>query len=266
MTSVKLKKTPVKMIPIGIIDPPDGHIRLDIPAEEIDELAESIKESGLLSEIEVRRKNSRYEVTYGHRRYLACKQLGIKEVPCKEVDRSDKETKVIRAVENIQRRNLSPIEEAAAYYDLKTETGMSVSQIAKAMKKGPGRVQRYIAIMKFPSKFQRALHEGKVNLGVLEALMTCPDEGKRDYFFELAVEHGITVQIARTWVSEYRHEIERKLSDVSEGGGDYNPLETTPNYIACEICRGPTEQNKVLYLRTCPDCGKEIMAIIRKGE
>jgi len=258
------KKTRVgfRKIDLDLIDPPEGRIRLDIGEGEIDALAESIREQGLLSPIEVVARDGRYEVVFGERRYLACKKLGLEKIRCEVTERSDNEIKVVRAVENVQRRDLSPLEEAAAYLDLKEEGGLSLAQISQSTGVPPGRVERRLYIMRMPAKFQRALHEGKVSLGVAEALWRCADPGKADYFLDLAIEHGITVAVAKMWVRDFERELRDRERNISEGVPAGSPLEPTITYTSCEICQGPVEQSKVFYFRACPKCGRRIRSAI----
>lgn len=261
--SEKMVKGDFRNLKISVVDPPEGHIRLEVEDEELAQLADSIRVQGLLSPIEVVARGDRFEVVFGHRRYLAVKRLGLGRIACRVVDRSDREIKVVRAVENIQRKNLTPIEEAASMQDLMEEGGMSVAEVADSVGVGAGLVQRRLGLLEMPAKFQKAVHEGKISVGVAEVLVRCPGEAKRDYFFDMAVEHGITVKVAREWVRDYESTLRRLGSGVEVGPGGVALGDPVVSYATCGVCRGPVDLEKVIHLPCCPECGEKIKDAIR---
>lgn len=248
------KKEIFKKIQIDLIDRPPDIIRMTIDQDELRELANSIQERGLLQPIGITPRAERYLIIWGDRRYLAHQLIGLKTIMCKIEDAEDDQIAIDRAMENIQRVNLTPLEEGHIYLGLNKQAGMDIEEISKQVGKSPGTVQRRIDILRMPDSFQKALHEKKVNISVAEELWACPDVAKREYFLELAIEHGITMAIARTWVQDFRKE-NRKQKVADELGG-LSPMEYKDQkiYRACDICRGPVEYKNVKELRLCPGC------------
>lgn len=255
----------VVRLPLSMIDEPAGVIRLEIRQEEVDELARSIEAIGLQIPISVRPKGSRYEIVFGHRRYLAHKKLEWKEIPCFVRELSDVDCAVARATENLGRVDLSSIEEAATYADLRDTHKLTTDQIGKLMGKSPGVVKRRLDLLRMPPELQKAVHLGQISNGVAEELVRLRDPERIGYYLGYAVDHGITVQVARQWVNDELKRQRLEGRDVGGGGGVASPLETEPCYFPCNICRGPVELGKDTVLRCCPGCVELIQKALSSG-
>ena len=244
MTAKRTTKSMFKEIEVDQIDRPETISRLEIDEQELKELAESIKERGLLQPIEVVQRDGRYKIVFGDRRYLAHKMLKKKKIMCRVVEITDKEMVIDRALENAQRVNLTPFEEAHVYHDLRERGEMGIPEISKRMGKSGGVIIRYLDILRMPESFQKALHSKQINMGVAEELWSCKSPEKREYFLDLAVEHGITVAIARTWVQDYNRDERGKKRDVGGGGSEFGAFENVPIYRACDVCKDPVNTQK----------------------
>jgi len=258
-------KSVFKFIPLDKIDRPAEGTRLEIAPEEIAELAESIEEVGLLQPILVTPRNGRFEIVAGERRYLAHEKLGRGKIEVKVVEVDDEALVVDRATENLQRRDLSPFEEGMIYGGLRDKMGLTIAQISKKIRKSPGRVERRLDLLRMGEPFQQAIHYGKVSLGVGEELWRCPDQGKRLYFLEMAIEHGITVAVARMWVDDFKKTLRRSKPDIQGGGSPELAFDTQPIYRACDLCKGPVDYRELVELRVCPGCNEAIREAIKKS-
>lgn len=257
-------KSVFRYVAMEKIDPPGDGTRLEIPPEEIAELAQSIEERGLLQPILLTPRNERFEIIAGERRYRAHVMLGRDKIQAKVVEADAEAVALDRATENLQRRELSPFEEGMIYAGLRDKHGFTVAQIGQKMGKSPGRVERRLFVLKMPDGVQKAVHYGKISLGVAEELMSCPDQAKRLYFLEMAIEHGITVAVARMWVDEFKKSLRSRAADNE--GGNSPPLSfgTQPIYRACDVCSGPVEYKDLVELRVCPVCGEQIGEALKK--
>ena len=119
-------------------------------------------------------------------------------------------------------------------------------------------------ILRMPDSFQRALHSGQVSIAVAEELWSCPDAAKREYFIELAIEHGITMRVARMWVEEFKKGLRRPEPGVEGGSLALAPYEDVPIYRACDICKGPVDYSKIRDLRICESCHTSIVQVLHK--
>lgn len=253
-------------IALNLIDRPDQIVRMEISEDEVSELADSIRELGLLQPILVHPRGDRFEVIAGDRRFQAHQMLGLDKVMCSVKDIPEAEIIWLRAVENIQRKDLTPLEEGCIYVGLCSEKGFTVAQIAKKMGKSPGVIQRRMDILDMPESLQKALHGKTLSISVAEELWKCPDAARREYFTELAIEHGITMAVARLWVSDFRKSLRSNPEVANDGGGMVAPYVDAPIYRACDVCKGPVDYRQVVNFQVCPDCGHSIReAMSEKG-
>lgn len=260
------KKEVFKRIRLDLIDRPAEIARIEIDQAKLKELADSISERGLMQPIEVTPRGDRYLIVFGDRRYLAHKMLLKKEIMCRIEDIEDDQVIIDRAMENVQRVNLTPFEEGHIYAGLKEKAGMSLDEISRRTGKSPGTVQRRMDILRMPDSFQQALHAKTINVSVAEELWSCPDAAKREYLVELAIEHGITKDVARQWVQDFKKEV-RNPGTASEAGV-LAPLEyeDVPIFRACDLCKGPVEYKDLREIRTCPGCFKIVIDAMKAKE
>jgi len=249
---------------MDLIDRPQKVARLEINEEHIKELADSIKERGQLQAIRVSKKGGRYEIIFGDRRYLATKSLGRDTIKAVIVSMNEKDILVDRAIENIQKVDLTPLEEAEQYQLLIEKMGVTYDKIAKVTGKTPGTVKRRLHILKMPAYMQAELHKGRISVSVAEELQDCPDEATKQYFVEMAADHGLTKTVARQWVADYR----KSLRAPGGAGGDTPPPqfhgEPEPIFTACFLCKGPVDVMKALRITVCPVCGKQLIEVLEK--
>lgn len=261
---VKAKKREIfRKIKLTLIDRPKDIARMDINANELQELVMSIQERGLMQPIEVTPRGSRFLIVFGDRRFLAHQMLKRADIMCRVEEIEDDQVILDRAMENVQRVNLTPFEEGHIYKGLLEKAGMKLDEISRRVGKSPGVVQRRMDILRMPESFQKALHGGLVSITVAEELWSCPDSAKREYFMDLAVEHGITKDIARQWVDDFKAE-QRGSGNASGGGGEgVNPYESAPIYRACDLCKDPVDYEELKVLNICPKCNGLIVSALK---
>lgn len=249
----------IQVLKMSLVDRPVKIARDLIDPEGVRELAESIRENGLIEPIIVRPSNGRFEVVAGDRRYLAHKLLDLKEIKAIVKELDDRETIVIRGIENLQRENLTPSEEAKLYTLLKVEGGLSVKAICRKMGKTEKTVSRYIWFGGFPEDVRRAVDEKRVSLEVLEVLGGIDDADMFKYFFEMAASNGVSAATARLWVDDY-HKTQMNTFYDGDGGspGGSFPAESKPSFITCDVCHGAVEIKVVRSLMVCPECRKKV--------
>ena len=245
------------------IQAPKIRDRIAIDEDRIVSLAEDIGQNGLINPILVRPNADGYEVVAGERRLLAVQRLGWERVTVHVQDLDDKTAALLRAVENLDREDLSPIEEGYVYHNLLEEHKLTLDDIANRTRKSVGVVKRRIDLLRMPDELQQAIHKRQISYGVAEELWRIPDLGRISYFLGFAVDHGATVAVARQWVSDELKAGRVKGSDVEGGGGMANPMKAAPNYIACDFCTGAVVLGKEVVLRVCKDCFEKVQAAVR---
>ena len=241
-------------IVVDLVDEPKGIIRMEINQDYISELAASISENGLFQPILLRPDKSRYEIVFGHRRYLAHKQLNLQGIKAIVRNMTDKEAAIARATENLSREDLTPIEEAATYRDLIDVYGMSIDQVARKIGMTPGTVRRRLDLLKMPPSLQKAVHGKLISMTVAEELWGIDDAASLEYYLSFAIDGGCTKGTAREWCKDWKDSVRRQRSSGEDGGGEISPLEPRPHYIACDICLEPAKIEDARSLMICPTC------------
>jgi ParB family chromosome partitioning protein len=166
--------------------------------ETIDELALSILQYGLLHPIIIRIKESRFEIISGIRRYLACKKLRWKKIPCHIIEVSDKGSFEISLIENIQRKNLNPIEEARAFKVYITDFGWGgLSELAQKISKSPSYVSKRLSLLELPKEIVDEISKSTITPSAAEELIHVKNHVTRHEMAIEIVNKGLTVKEVR---------------------------------------------------------------------
>jgi len=253
-------------VKIDLIDRPEDLARLEIQQAEIESLADSIRERGLQQPIKVARRGERFAIIFGDRRFLACQLLERKTIQATVVDAADEEVLIDRAIENIQRVDLTPVEEALQYQGMIDKMGMKLVQVARKVGKKEGTIKRRLDLLKFPNNFRGAVHRRQVSVTVAEELMACADPAHRDYLLEMAVEHGITKDIARMWVQDWRKSVAPRIDAGVQGGGGEPLGFDKKHYIACGLCEEPVDVTKIKTITICQGCLDQLYDMLHGKE
>lgn len=243
---------------IGLIDRPATPDRLSIDPEYIKELAASISEVGLLQPILLRPRDGRYEIIAGDCRYQAFLSLGRDTIPAVYKDLTEGDVSISRATENLQRQDLSVIEEARIYANLHNNHGMSWDAIAKRTGKKAGMIKRRYDLLKLPEILITAIHQKRIGFATAEELARLRDLGRIEYYLDFAVDHGATKEVVIGWVKEELALMRQKASPGGEGEWGFPDQEKLPIFVACDFCRGPMEIKNVRYKRICASCDETI--------
>lgn len=180
---------------VSEIEPNRNQPRKYFSGEAISALAQSIREHGILQPILVRPlPTGSYQIVAGERRWRAAKMLGLNEVPVTIKEMSDIETAQIAIIENLQRENLNPIEEAESYRDLIENYGMTQEQIAKMVGKSRSAISNAIRILSLPEAVHRMLESGDLSVGHAKALLALTDTYTIVDTAEKACNGGMTVR------------------------------------------------------------------------
>jgi len=178
--------------------------RTNYDNEKLEELKVSIKEKGVLQPILVREKNGQYEVVAGERRLRAARALGLNEVPVIVKSLTDQEALVIALVENIQREELNPIEEAEAFKRLIDDYQYTQEMVAQAVGKDRATVANLLRLLKLPESIQKMVYKGRISVGHARALLSLESLGEQLRLANLVVTKGISV---------------REVEELVKGGG-----------------------------------------------
>ena len=173
----KIVEKPVEMkMKITEVEPNREQPRKNFDEDALLELAESIKQFGVLQPLLVQKKDDYYEIIAGERRWRAAKLAGLKEVPVIIKDFSDQEVVEIALIENIQRENLNPIEEAMAYKRLLKEFNLKQDEVAERVSKSRTAVTNSMRLLKLNDRVQQMIIDDMISTGHARALLAIEDE------------------------------------------------------------------------------------------
>ena len=214
-------------IDIDLIEPNPEQPRTRFADENLDELAASIRANGVVQPIVVRPKGSRYEIVAGERRWRASQRAELRRIPAVVREVSDEKMLELALVENIQRQELNPIEEALAYKRLIDTLGLVQEEIAERVGKSRSIVATSMRLLRLPGEVQRELVEGRLSAGHGRALLMTDDPDVQRTVAQDIIDRGLSVR-----------ETEKAVKRVRRAGKTVGNKEVTasldPNVRAAE--------------------------------
>ncbi len=187
------------------IDPNPDQPRQNMDETKLGELAQSMTEHGIVQPIVARRVGSRFQIVAGERRWRAAQRAGLKSVPVIVRDVDDRQVLEIALVENIQREELNPIEEAGAYRRLVGELGYSQEQVAERVGKDRSTIANLLRLLRLPRRVRRLIEEQKLSSGHARPLLALAKAEMQTEIAELIVTKGLSVR-----------EVERRVKAASK--------------------------------------------------
>lgn len=187
-STVKKEEEPGKeyMMKLSLIDPNSEQPRKDFNQEQIQELADSIKKYGVLQPILVKKSGERYQIIAGERRWRAAKEAGLKEVPVVVREYTKQQSMEIALIENVQRSDLNPIEEAMAYQQLMQDFDLTQEEIAERVSKNRATITNSMRLLKLDKRVQDMLIQGQITSGHARALLAL-EQGEQQYQVALKI-------------------------------------------------------------------------------
>ena len=192
----KVEKTAENIIKITKIEPNREQPRKVFDEEALNQLAESIKQYGLIQPIVVQDKKDYYEIVAGERRWRAAKIAGLKEIPVIIREFSEREKAEIALIENVQRENLNPIEEAMGYKRLIEEFGLKQEEVANRVSKSRSAITNALRLLKLSDKVQAYLYDkdSPISMGHARALLAIEDKDKQAEIAEKVILENLSVR------------------------------------------------------------------------
>ncbi|MEG0302131.1 MAG: ParB/RepB/Spo0J family partition protein [Gordonibacter sp.] len=182
-------------VPLETVSPNPDQPRTHFKKEQLEELASSIEKDGLLQPILVRPVgNNKYQIIAGERRWQACRLAGMKTVPIRIKDADDDKALELALIENIQRSDLNPIEEAYGYRRMMERRNLTQSDVAQAMSKGRSTVANALRLLELPEEAQQLLFEEKITAGHARAILSIPSKEDRTKLTQKLVEEKLSVR------------------------------------------------------------------------
>ena len=212
-------QAPSSTIDIDRIDSNKSQPRKDFDARELDALSESIADHGLLQPVVVRRVEDRYELIAGERRLRAAKQAGWSEVPANVIEADDRKSAELAIVENMQRKDLNPLEKAASFQRYIEQYSCTQEELAGRLKMNRSTVANMIRLLELPEEVKEALRHSKITQGHARSLLPLGEEQEQVKFCNRIQRERLSVRQTETLVQETIKEADgNALGVVSQDG------------------------------------------------
>lgn len=191
----------VDKIDIDDIKPNANQPRKNFSQEGLEELSSSISEHGVIQPIIVRPSGSGYEIVVGERRWRAARMAGLKEVPCLVRELSDRDNMLFAIIENMQRENLDPIEEAEGLSGMLTEYGFTQTQISLSVGKSRPYITNSLRLLKLPEEVRDMMRDGTLSAGHGRAILSVDGEKRQIELARRIEKEGLSVRAAEALAS-----------------------------------------------------------------
>ncbi len=224
MIEEEVQKGNIQMIDVGKILPNKHQPRKFFAEDELKELADSIKEKGVIQPILVTDLgNGKYELVAGERRWRAAKMAGLLEIPAIIRDFSEEDKLEIALIENIQRSDLNPIEEALAYKEIMERLNLSQEELAQRIGKNRSSVANTLRLLKLPEVIQQKLIQKELTEGHARAILMLNERDMMIQFADYIIEEGLSVREAEVMVKDFeKQNVSRETS--KESSSSSHPL------------------------------------------
>lgn len=192
----------IAYIDINQIKPNSKQPRKVFDEEKLEELAASIREHGLIQPVILRKAERGYEIVAGERRWRACRIIGIKEIPCIVKELSDEENMLLAIIENMQREDLNPIEEAEGLKQMIDTYGLTQEEVSRSVGKSRPYIANSLRLLKLPENIAQYLSEGKLSAGHAKALAGVEDEKMQLWLAEEIIKKELSVRQLEKMIRE----------------------------------------------------------------
>ena len=198
---------------INSVEPGDGQPRKSFDKEKIEQLAESIKEHGIIQPIIVSKSGNSYKIIAGERRWRAARVAGLKKVPVIEKEVTDRQILEMALIENIQREDLNPIEEAEAYSRLLSEYNMTQEELSKVVSKSRSAVANTMRLLGLSKNVRAMVISGELSEGHARCLLSVEDAEKQLQAAKIIIENGYNVRQTENFIKQLKKKSENAEKD-----------------------------------------------------
>lgn len=210
----------IQNLPLDLITSSPLQPRLEFRGEHLQELVESIREQGIIQPLIVRRVADKYELIAGERRWRAARELNLPEAPAIIRTATDREVLELALIENLQREDLNPIEEAMAYARLHQDFVLTQEEIAKRVGKSRASVANAMRLLDLHADIQSFLKQGRLSVGHAKVLLSVKSQDEQKFLADLIIRQGASVRVAEKLAA---HHLARTGRTPKRGGSSAAP-------------------------------------------
>ena len=251
----------VQNVPLEKIKVGEYAQRVEAEDERIDELAESIRRVGLLVPVVVCRRGDSFVLVAGHRRIAAARSAGLHDVPAVVREAEDASAKEVSFAENLFRKDLSPIELAAAIKDCLAAGTVTIDELAAGLHRSVHWIQQQVSLLNWPDDVLEVIHNGKISVSAAHNLSLVTDDVYRDFLLRQAVENGATARATAAWLQAWRSmaPAEEAITREPVAAGDTS-APAVPQ-APCIVCANVFRTDELSHVPVCVHCIRTIRDI-----
>lgn len=194
----------VQMIALKQIMPSPLQPRIQFRPEQLTELVQSIRERGIIQPLIVRQTAGKFELIAGERRWRAAQEVGLIEAPAIIRKASDQEVLELALIENLQREDLNPIEEATAYARLSKEFGLTQEEISRRVGKSRASVANAVRLLDLDENVQSMLRQSRISVGHAKVLLSLHSKEEQSLLADIIIRQGSSVRVAEKLVADHQ--------------------------------------------------------------
>lgn len=251
-------------IELHLVDLPERDLRAHVDEEALDELAASLRDHGQLQPIGVKiTDNDRYEVVFGARRTRAATLLGWYEIDAVLVEDNDRvNSSAAKLIENVQRQDLTPVEESHGLVDLIGDGEIDLRVLQRQTGKSRDWLRTRLDILLMPDDIQATLQTGKISIAVAREFSKIENADIRKQYLSAAIENGCTAELARIWASQAKFSESGMLSadEFKQSQLDTKPEpQIVDQRYLCFICKENHSWRRISFHSVCGGCQEAIV-------
>lgn len=257
MTKREIVEIPTESIKAQILE-------RNVSDKGITELANSIKQVGILEPLLVLLTDKGYNLLAGKRRLLAAKQISLPTVPCLIVDTDQTGAFAVTLHENMYREDLNPVDESVIYEQLRDKHGYNTRETAKLVGQSEGYVSQRLAILTWPEPLTKALFFQQINFSIARELSIISDLKHMNWLLKHAAESGANYRTVRRWRIEWQSQVPEETQQVDYSKPPEPELPLPELERDCWWCERPTKIDRIIHLEFCMECYSGLMS--NKGQ
>ena len=247
------------ILPVNVnaIQPPENAMRSGFDDAAFNDLCASIQELGLIQPITVVKRGEKYEIVAGHRRFEACKAIGLESIPCLVTSAGKTNIESIKLHENMMREDVSPTDEAAYLKRAMDTLELTPKKIAQLIHRSENYVINRLTTLDFHPALFDALDTGKLGLTVALELHRLPHERILIEYVGHAAANGISQKTAKQWVDDILRMDSGEPENAEVLGEQNAPVYVPEAQVCCAICSGNFKFTDTKLVRLCQPCARE---------
>lgn len=258
----------VQELDIHLIDTNAGQPRKDFDQEKLQELADSIRQHGVVQPILLRQNGERYVIVAGERRFRAARLAGLEKVPAIVKDLDEAQVMEVALIENLQREDLNPIEEAAAIRFLMQQHDLTQEEVSKRLSKSRPAIANSLRLLSLPEPVQAYLRNGKLQAGHARALAGLQDPEAQAVLADKIVGEGLSVRAAESLAREQGQKPPRQKKEPPATDPDLAAAETSlREWLGTKVSiQGSSQRGRIIIEYYNAELLQGIYDLLRGGE